>query len=81
MASSKIHEFIHETQFADLPDHALHGAKRSLLDLIGVMAAGSKTQLANIIREHATDHFGTGGDIRHTIGDRKVKAAETVNTH
>lgn len=60
MASSNIHEFIHETRYADLPDHALHGAKRSLLDLIGVMAAGSRTQLASIICDHAADHFGVG---------------------
>ena len=41
-----------------VPDHVFHQMKRCLLDLIGVLAAGSTTPLGHIITNHAHHHFG-----------------------
>lgn len=54
-------DFLHDVTFGDIPDEPLIGAQRSLLDLIGVAAAGSETELSRIIRNHAAGHFGAGG--------------------
>ncbi len=56
--SQAIH-FIHNTQWHDLPDSVQHMARRCLLDLIGVAASGTQTQLSKIIRDHAVMHFGS----------------------
>lgn len=45
---------------SDLPAKAAHQARRCLLDLIGVAAAGSTTDLSAIIRRHAATQFGAG---------------------
>jgi len=52
--------FALETEFHDLPPHIVAQVKRCLLDLIGVAAAGSTTQLSCIIRNHAARHFAAG---------------------
>jgi 2-methylcitrate dehydratase PrpD len=54
-------DFLHDVTFGDIPAEPLMGARRSLLDLIGVAAAGSQTELSRIIRNHAAGHFGAGG--------------------
>lgn len=53
--------FIHGLAFADLPDAVLTRAKHCLLDLIGVAASGSATDLSRIVRDHAARHMGAGG--------------------
>lgn len=53
-------DFVHETTLADVPVEAIAFGRRCLLDLIGVAAAGSTTELAAIIRRHATEHFAAG---------------------
>lgn len=45
--------FIHGLSPSDIPADVLQGAKRSLLDLLGVAAGGLGTQLSRIIRDHA----------------------------
>lgn len=43
-----------------LPAPVLHQARRCLLDLVGVAAAGSRTDLAALIAAHAATQFGAG---------------------
>ncbi len=53
-------DFLHDTRHADLPDEVRHAARRWLLDLIGVAAGGTCTDLSRIIRDHVSAHFGAG---------------------
>ena len=52
--------FTHDTTLVDIPPDAVAHGRRLLLDLLGVAAAGSGTDLSRIIRQHAVDHFGAG---------------------
>ena len=52
-----VENYILQTQASDIPDHVFHQAKRCLLDLIGVLIAGSTTELSRIINSHAARHF------------------------
>lgn len=54
------HDFLHDTDCDDLPDDVIALARRWLLDLLGVGAAGSATRLSALIRDHAADHFAAG---------------------
>ncbi|WP_245999187.1 MmgE/PrpD family protein [Paracoccus methylarcula] len=56
----ELHDFLHDTSAADLPDEALALGRRWLLDLLGVAAGGSRTSLSRIIRNHAAEHFAAG---------------------
>jgi len=56
-----LHAFVTNTRWDDLPDAVRHQAKRCLLDLIGVAAAGTTTELSRIIRNHAVTQFGGQG--------------------
>jgi 2-methylcitrate dehydratase PrpD len=47
-------DFVQHLRFDDLPADVVHHAKRCLLDLIGVAAAGSRTNGAQIAVHHAT---------------------------
>ncbi len=53
-------EFVHDTRIDDLPEPVVAFARRCLLDLIGVAAAGRTTHLAKRIIDHALDHFAVG---------------------
>jgi 2-methylcitrate dehydratase PrpD len=55
-----LHAFIHEFDYAQLPHSVIHQTRRCLLDLVGVAAAGSRTALSRIIRDHAARQFGAG---------------------
>ena len=48
-----VSDFIHETDFGDLPQGVRHQARRCFLDLVGVAAAGRATPLSRIVRSHA----------------------------
>lgn len=52
----------HRTHAAQgaLPAPVMHQARRCLLDLVGVAAAGSRTDLASLIAAHAASQFGAG---------------------
>jgi len=52
--------FAHATTLRDMPDHVAALGRRCLLDLIGVAAAGSQTELSRIVGQHVVDHFGAG---------------------
>lgn len=57
---SDVIAFVHETLIADIPDDVLHFARRCLLDLLGVAAAGRQTELSGIIHSHVRDHMPAG---------------------
>lgn len=56
--------FIHDLDYADLPGDVVAQARRCLLDLIGVAAAGSTTRMSRVTRDHAARHIR--GDARTT---------------
>ena len=53
-------DFVLGTSAADIPDSVMAFARRCLLDLLGVAAAGRSTELSTIIGDHAARHFGAG---------------------
>jgi 2-methylcitrate dehydratase PrpD len=55
----RVSTFVHATGRSDLPAEVLHQARRCLLDLLGVAAAGTGTAMSRILREHA--HRQSGG--------------------
>lgn len=55
---SSVAKFIHHTTYEDLPADVAHQAKRCLLDLLGVAAAGTSTNLSQILYRHALEHSG-----------------------
>ena len=52
-----LHEFVTRTEWSDLSHEARHEAKRCLLDLIGVAAAGTTTRqvVSNFVAPRASD--------------------------
>ncbi len=52
--------FIHELSFEYLSDEVVQFSKRCLLDLVGVAAGGSRTDLSRIIRNHVVENFAAG---------------------
>lgn len=63
-----------------LPAPAMHQARRCLLDLIGVAAAGSRTELAGLIAGHAYSQFGagTGADAATILFDSRARSASAA---
>jgi 2-methylcitrate dehydratase PrpD len=49
---------IHGLAFSDLPDAVVAQAKRCLLDLVGVAAAGRATELSRIVHAYAVSQMG-----------------------
>jgi len=54
---SVITDFIHDTHWSAVPAPAQEAARTALLDLLGVAACGTATELSKIIREHALEQF------------------------
>lgn len=52
--------FIHDLRLGDIPDEVQVAARRLLLDLAGVAAAGSRTRLSRIARDHVARHMAAG---------------------
>lgn len=67
-----LYDYIIRTNWDDLPTPVQHMAKRCLLDLIGVGAAGATTPLSRIIRDHAAKQFGAGGVSARMLFDGRV---------
>lgn len=57
---SAFNDFVHDLHYSDLPENVRDFARRWLLDLIGVAAGGTQTDLSRIIRNHAARQFGSG---------------------
>ncbi len=53
-------EFALELTYQDLDADVRAFARRCLLDVLGVAAAGSTTELSRIIGDHAVAQFGAG---------------------
>ena len=60
LVSKPLVPFLHDLTHADLPGEVRAFARRWLLDLIGVAAGGSRTDLSRIIRNHAARQFAAG---------------------
>ena len=58
--SLSFHDFVHDLRYDDLPEEVRRYARRALLDLVGVAAGGTATELSRLIREHAAAHFAAG---------------------
>jgi 2-methylcitrate dehydratase PrpD len=54
-------EFIHETQWRDLPEAVRNQARRCLLDTLGAALGGRGTELSRIIHDFAAAAYGGGG--------------------
>ena len=75
--SMDFHDFVHQASLDDIPGEIITQARYSMLDLIGVAAAGRTTQLSNIICNHAVDQFG-GTSAGILFDGRKASAAGTA---
>ena len=68
--------FIHDLRFSDLPADVAHQARRCLLDLIGVAAAGRQTELSRIVHSFAIRQMGASeGGARLIFDGRRASAA------
>jgi len=56
-----ITDFLRETGFGNIPETVTRQSRLWFLDLVGVAAAGSRTPLSGLIRDHACAHFAAGG--------------------
>ena len=65
--------FALELDRSAIPDAALGAARRHLLDLLGVAAAGSATRLSRIVSDHAVGQFG-GTEARLLFDGRRASA-------
>ncbi len=71
-------DFIHDLSHDDLPAPVRAMARRCLLDLIGVAAAATRTDLARIVHGFVAAQFGAGGGAgtaRMLFDDRPVSPA------
>jgi len=70
--ATPFNDFVHDLKFTDLPPEVVTYARRWLLDLIGVAAGGSTTDLSRIIRDHAAAQFGAGHRRAHMLFDGRI---------
>lgn len=69
-------DFVQHLSFADLPQDVVAQARRCLLDLIGVAAAGSRTNAAQIACHYAaTQSLAVDGGARMLFDGRRSSAA------
>ena len=69
-------EFALDLTFDDLPDPVVAFTQRCLLDVLGVAASGTTTDLSILIRQHAVEQFASGGRPARLLFDgRPVSAA------
>jgi 2-methylcitrate dehydratase PrpD len=64
--------FIHDLAFADMPEDVVRQAKRCLIDLVGVAAAGVRTDASRIARAFAARHLGTSGQGARILFDGRT---------
>jgi 2-methylcitrate dehydratase PrpD len=68
--------FVRDFAFKQLPDDVIRQAKRCLLDLIGVAAAGSRTAASSIVNSYAAAHLaGRDRESRILFDGRRASAA------
>ncbi len=68
-------ELIHETRWGDLPEPVRNQARRCLLDTLGTVLGGRRTELSRIVHDFAaTAHGGQGTSL--WLDGRPVAAPE-----
>ncbi len=67
-----VSSFTHDLTFDDLPENVVRQAKRCLLDLIGVAAAGIQTDLSRITRNFAVRQCGAASGGARIIFDGRT---------
>lgn len=71
--------FIHQLRFEDLPAQVVTQARRCVLDLLGVAAGGTQTQLSQIIHRHAVRHLASHDQEARILFDgRRASLAGTA---
>ena len=65
-------DFIHHLQWDDVPLTTQNMTRRCLLDLLGVAASGTQTQLSQIIRAHTLSQFGAGDKPARVLMDGRL---------
>ena len=53
----KVISFLKEFNYEDIPEVSKDNAARSFLDIIGVSASATKTELSKIIRTHSSEFY------------------------
>lgn len=72
-------DFVHGTDYQILPTAVQHQMRRCLLDLVGVAAAGTRTPLSRIMRDHAYRQAAGGPAAPRLLFDgRRVGAAHAA---
>ncbi len=59
----RVASFVRNASIANIPQEVIHTAKLLILDLIGVLAAGSKLDAGRISRDHAANYWASGPNI------------------
>ncbi len=76
MRAHAVTDFILGLEFTDIPEHALREARRCLLDLAGVAAAGSQTNTGRMLRAFAHGNLGApDGGVRILMDGRRASPA------
>ena len=70
----KVIQFVHSLDYESIPADVIAAARRHLLDLVGVAAAGSHTELAQIISAHAVSQFSGVPAVRLLFDGRTASA-------
>ena len=65
-------EFLHSANTENIPDEILDMARKWLLDLLGVAAAGTETNMSRIMRNYAFEHFAPGKHKVHMLFDNRL---------
>ena len=65
-------DFLLDTTWAALPARVRHQTVRCLVDLLGALAAGRRTPMSAIIRDHAAAAFG-GDQATLLLDGRRVE--------
>lgn len=71
-------KFLYELQWRDIPAEAQHQARRCLMDLVGVMAAGTQTPMSRISTQHASMFYGSADHPVRLLGDGRHASAPGV---
>ena len=53
----KVISFLKEFNYEDIPEVSKDNAARSFLDIIGISASATKTELSKIIRTHSSEFY------------------------
>ena len=75
---ARIRDITHGLGPEDMPAETVHHARRCLLDLVGVLAAGRTTPLSGIINDHAHRHFHSPDAAAPLLGDGRSASAPGI---